>query len=155
MEIYFKAAQESDIDVMLGFMRELYEYDGSIPFEEPETRVALEQIIKDDSLGRVWLIVQNNIAIGYVVLTFGYSLEYHGRDAIVDELYLQEDYRGRGIGTKSLEFVTEVCRSLGVHALHLEVERTNVKAQNFYRKFGFEDHDRYLLTKWITPSTNP
>jgi ribosomal protein S18 acetylase RimI-like enzyme len=34
-----------------------------------------------------------------------------------------------------------------VQALHLEVELAKTKAQAFYHKVGFEDHDRYLLTK--------
>jgi len=38
---------------------------------------------------------------------------------------------------------------LGVKALHLEVERTNTAAQAFYRKIGFKDHSRYLMTKWL------
>jgi ribosomal protein S18 acetylase RimI-like enzyme len=38
---------------------------------------------------------------------------------------------------------------LGVHTLHLEVERKNVRAHHLYRKMGFEDHDRYLMTKWL------
>ena len=32
----------------------------------------------------------------------------------------------------------------------LEFEREKEIAQNFYLKVGFEDHDRYLMTKWIT-----
>jgi ribosomal protein S18 acetylase RimI-like enzyme len=83
------------------------------------------------------------------VLTLGYSLEYHGRDAIIDELYIIEEYRGQGIGTRAIELAAKESRSLGIKALHLEVERKNTNAQHFYRKIGFEDHDRYLLTKWL------
>jgi ribosomal protein S18 acetylase RimI-like enzyme len=36
-----------------------------------------------------------------------------------------------------------------VTALHLEVERKNKAAQEFYRRIGFQDHDRYLMTRWI------
>jgi GNAT superfamily N-acetyltransferase len=84
------------------------------------------------------------------VLTFGYSLEFHGRDAFVDELYLQEGARGRGTGRQALEFLAGVCSDLGVRALHLEVVRGNEAAQRLYRGFGFEDHDRYLMTKWVS-----
>ena len=37
----------------------------------------------------------------------------------------------------------------GVSALHLEVERQNEAAQGFYRRLGFKDHDRYLMTRWL------
>ena len=87
--------------------------------------------------------------VGYVVLTLGFSLEFHGRDAFVDEIYIRAQYRGRGIGGKALAFAEGACRSLGVRALHLEVERKNTAAQAVYRKVGFKDHDRYLMTKYV------
>ena len=50
---------------------------------------------------------------------------------------------------KRWSFLADVCRTEGIAALHLEVERANTIAQEVYRKQGFKDHDRYLLTKWI------
>ncbi|MGH7454510.1 MAG: GNAT family N-acetyltransferase [bacterium] len=146
MDTTFRIAARADIDLLVRFMCEFYEYD-HLPFDEPAARQAMEKILQDHSLGRVWLIYDGEQAIGYVVLTLGYSLEYHGRDAFVDEIYISASHRGKGIGTQIIQFVEEVCRELEVQALHLEVERANIKAQAFYHKVGFEDHDRYLLTK--------
>jgi len=81
------------------------------------------------------------------VVTFGYSLEYGGRDAFIDELWVHERVRGQGIGTRALHMAEAACREQGIQALHLEVERTNAVAQQVYRRAGFVDHDRYLLTK--------
>lgn len=141
-------AARADVDLLVRFMREFYEYD-HLPFDESAASQAMEKILQDHSLGRVWLIQDGEQAIGYVVLTLGYSLEYHGRDAFVDEIYIRASHRGKGIGTQIIQFVEEACRNLEVRALHLEVGRANTKAQAFYHKIGFEDHDRYLLTKQI------
>jgi GNAT superfamily N-acetyltransferase len=148
MKAIFKLASRTDTDILIAFMREFYEHDHQ-PFVEPAARAALERFLQDHSLGHVWLIHDGEQAIGYVVLTLGYSLEYHGRDAFIDEIYLRESHRGKGIGAQVIQFLEEACRELDVQALHLEVERANTKAQAFYHKIGFEDHDRYLLTKWI------
>jgi ribosomal protein S18 acetylase RimI-like enzyme len=43
----------------------------------------------------------------------------------------------------------EACRDHGITALHLEVERTNLRAAALYRRLGFRDHDRYLLTQLV------
>lgn len=144
----FKPATSDDIETLIVMMRDLYAHDG-LTFDEAIARRALLGVIGDDTLGRVFLVLSANEVAGYAVLTFGYSLEFHGRDAFVDELYLRDEYRGRGIGKRALQFLTEVCAAEGVNALHLEVERENTSAQTVYRKFGFEDHDRYLMTKWI------
>ena len=148
MEIDFQPAARGDVEELLLMMPGLYEHEG-LPFDAGATRVALERLLGDERLGGVWLIRSGASAVGYVVLTLGYSLEFRGRDAFLDELYLRPEARGRGAGRKALEFVEGVCRSLGVRALHLEVERANTGAQALYRKSGFVDHDRYLMTKWV------
>jgi ribosomal protein S18 acetylase RimI-like enzyme len=145
----FKPATSDDVETLIMMMRDLYAHDGLAPLDEATARRALLGVIGDGTLGRVFLILLANEVVGYAVLTFGYSLEFHGRDAFVDEIYLRADYRGLGIGKRALQFLTEVCDAEGVDALHLEVERENTSAQTVYRKFGFEDHDRYLMTKWL------
>lgn len=147
-ELSFNPATPDDIETLIPMMRELYAHE-DLSFDESIARRALAGVIGDGTLGRVFLLLLENEVAGYAVLTFGYSLEFHGRDAFVDELYLCHEYRGQGIGKRALEFLTGVCAENGVCALHLEVERSNTNAQVVYRKFGFEDHDRYLMTKWI------
>ena len=141
-------AGPADIDRLLTLMPEYYAFD-HLPFDAAVARAALQQLLGDASRGRVWLIQLDEEAIGYLVLTFGFSLEFHGRDAFVDELYIRANYRGRGIGQAMLCGVEALCPELGVHALHLEVERANTNAQALYRKLGFIDHDRYLMTRWM------
>jgi ribosomal protein S18 acetylase RimI-like enzyme len=148
METSFKRAEKSDLEILMEFIREFCEVDHH-PFDDSSIRVALTKILSDDSLGRVWLIQHNSQAIGYIVLTFGYSLEYRGREAVIDEIYILESHRGQGIGKRAIEFVEEVSPSLEIKVLHLEVERENIAAQRFYQKVGFEAQDSYLMTKWI------
>ena len=148
IETTFRIAERTDLEALVQFMREYYEFD-HLPFDEQNARTALENFVGNEFLGRVWLIQYEGETVGYVVLTLGYSLEYGGRDAFVDEVYIRESHRGRGIGQRTLSFVEDVCRSLNVRALHLEVERANTGAHAVYRKTGFVDHDRYLMTKRI------
>lgn len=54
------------------------------------------QLLNNELMGQIWLIKYQNQAIGYVVLTFGYSLEDGGRDGWIDELYIQANYQGQG-----------------------------------------------------------
>lgn len=145
----FKTATPDDIETLIQMMREFYAHDETMAFDEAIARRALLGVIGDNTLGRVFLILLANEVVGYAVLTFSYSLEFHGRDAFVDEIYLRDEHRGRGIGKRALQFLTEVCAAEDIKALHLEVERANTSAQAVYRKFGFEDHDRYLMTKWL------
>ena len=149
MELTFRRVTRTDLDSLLPLVQAYYEFD-HLSFDECVVRKALENFIDDPTFGRIWLISAENELVGYLILTLGYSIEYGGRDAFIDEVYLRAEYRGRGIGSQVLSFAEEECRTLGVRALHLEVERENTHAQRLYRRFGFIDHDRYLMTKHVS-----
>jgi ribosomal protein S18 acetylase RimI-like enzyme len=142
----FRKASLADTDLLLSMMREFYAEEG-YPFEPKRARGALVPLLEDDSKGRVFILHDGGVAAAYVVLALGWSLEYRGRDAFVDELYVIPTHRRRGLGTRALELVDEACREIGVQALHLEVERDNQRARELYRSRGFVDHDRILMTR--------
>lgn len=145
----FRLAVESDAEVLLDFMREYYEFDGH-GYDREKARTALTALLRDAAFGRAWLILDGEAPVGYIVLCFGYSLEWLGRDAFVDEFYLREEYRGRGWGRKTMEFVEEKARQEGIRALHLEVVDGNEAAGELYRRMGFLEHKSTFLSKWIT-----
>lgn len=147
-EPQFRLAVETDAGTLLRFMREYYAFDGH-GFDEPKAHVALLALLRDENLGRAWLILDGGGPVGYVVLCYGYSLEWLGRDAFVDEFYLLEEYRRRGWGRRTMEFVEEAARSAGIRTLHLEVVRKNTAALDVYRKLGFLEHESTFLSKWI------
>jgi len=144
----FRPATRDDLDVLVALMRDFYAHE-RIRFEPDVARAAMRGLLEDASHGRVWLVVDADGPAGYVVLTLGYSLEYGGRDAFLDEIFLVERLRGQRLGERAIEIAEATCRELGVRALHLEVERENTRAQSLYRRLGFADHDRYLMTRWL------
>lgn len=147
MQVVFRPAGYDDLRQLLKFVRKFYAID-NYKFVEPAAMGALASMIADRSMGRVWLIEreQDHVPLGYMVLAFTFSLEYHGRSAMLDELYIDDKWRGHGLGKQAVEFVVHSCRELGVRGLHLEVERSNVAAQKLYRTYGFSDRGRYLWT---------
>lgn len=148
MKFVFTPADAPDAELLIELMREFYAVE-HLEFDEVTARAALEQILRDRRFGVIQVIRVDGAAAGYLVLTFGFSLEFGGRDAFLDELYLRENFRGQGVGKASLELAAALCREEKIRALHLEVDRVNTRAQGVYRQAGFRDHDRYLLTKWL------
>ena len=90
MEADFRIAKSSDVETLVQLIREFCEFDQH-PFDEYSIRTTLAKLLNNSSLGRVWVIQQNREAIGYIVLAFGYSLEYGGRDAFIDEFFIREN----------------------------------------------------------------
>jgi len=145
----FQIATAKHIDGILGLMREYYFADG-YPFDETASRAALEELIGNPDFGELWVATEGDQAVAYVAVAFGFSLEYWGRDAFIDELVVASSHQGQGLGTKALAVAEAVCRTAGVRALHLEVERGKDHARRLYEKFGFVEHSRYLLTKLLS-----
>lgn len=144
----FRPAKAGDVDAIVGMMRPYYQEDG-YPFVESEARAAALALIDEPHLGRLWVTCDGERIVGYVAATLGFSFEYRGREAFVDELFIADSHRGRGLGREALEVAEAYCREMGVNAMHLEVERHREPALELYRRGGFEDLNRYLLTKWI------
>ncbi|MFI5056652.1 MAG: GNAT family N-acetyltransferase [Candidatus Acidiferrales bacterium] len=154
-QVTFRPAAKGDEADLLRMMRSLAEQEpGAYYFDEPAVRSVLRQFLADPSLGRAWIFSDATTIAGYIVLTLGYSFEYHGRDAFVDELYVEPQYRRRGIGREAMKFVEAEARTMGVTALHLEVDEGNDPALELYRRSGYVDHDRHLMTKWLVAQTS-
>jgi ribosomal protein S18 acetylase RimI-like enzyme len=150
--VIFRPAALADEKALLRMMRNLAEQEpGAYFFDEPAVRGVLRKFLVSPDLGQAWVFLDEEIAVGYIVLTFGYSFEYHGRDSFIDELYIEPQYRRQGIGKRAMQFVEERARELGVSAIHLEVDQGNDPAAELYRRAGYDDHSRFLMTKWLKP----
>jgi len=159
MSAAFRFASLAEVPAVLAHQRAFYAAEG-YAFDEAVARAAIEGLLGDPERGRLWVLVEGDPApgtpiasiLGYLAVTFGWSLEWGGRDAFVDELYLAPSHRGRGIGRTAIALAEEACRGAGVRALHLEVERENVRGRALYARTGFADCDRLLLTRRLTPT---
>ncbi|MFL5811956.1 MAG: GNAT family N-acetyltransferase [Bdellovibrionia bacterium] len=141
----FKASSATDKATLLKLMERYYESDHLV-YSEPKADQALTQLLKNSSLGRIWLIEADSKTVGYVALTYGFGLEFGGRVAFVDELFVEESHRGKGIGTAAIRWCMQECRAKEIPSLRLEVTPTNSKALKLYTHLGFVDHSRSLLT---------
>ena len=148
MEVSFRFAEVSDIDRLLPLMRDFYLFE-RLQYDEVRLRDLLRRLIQDKNLGRLILFEVSHQLIGYMVLGFGFSLEFHGRDCFIDEFYVKPERRQQGVGQAAVEFALQTCRELGIKAVHLEADHFNERGHEFYKRLGFKDHDRHLMTRWL------
>lgn len=149
MTISFPAALPEHLLTLVCMMKEMQADDPwSYRFDEDHAKDVMTELLRNPSAGRVWLIAADSEIIGYIVMSFDYSLEYRGKNAWVDEFYIRSSHRSQGIGAKALDFFLEQARELRVKAVHLGVNHGN-PAIGLYRRQGFEDRQLYLMTRWI------
>ena len=148
MAINFRFAGQADSAALLPLMKDFYAFE-RLQFDADRTSALLLQLIENQQFGRLILFDESGSLVGYMVLGFGFSLEFHGRDCFIDEFYVVPAYRSRGIGQAAVAFAVEVCRSEGIKAVHLEADHINVRGYEFYKRLGFKSHPRHLMTLWL------
>ena len=73
--------------------------------------------------------------VGYSMLAKSYSTEYGKRCIWIEDIYLKEEYRGRGFGSEFFSFLDESYPDV---LFRLEAEEENERAIHVYKKSGFD-----------------
>ena len=140
-------ATRADLETMLAMMRHLQMDDPwSEPFHEPTLRANLAELLPNPIYGVAYIVREGTTPVGYLVVCFEYSLEYRGKGAWIDELFVEPTHRGKGIGTQVLDLAERASREHHAKFLHLEVNHGN-PAIELYRRRGFLQHQRFLMSK--------
>jgi ribosomal protein S18 acetylase RimI-like enzyme len=147
MDVVLAPVGPGDRAALEPMVRAYYAEDG-LAFDEQRQGAALTAVLDGDPLCLAWLVRIADATVGYVVLTLGFSLESGGRDGVIDELFVAPSVRGRGIGAKVLALIDQEARARDLKRLYLEVGHDN-PARGLYRRAGFVDHRRYLMSKYL------
>lgn len=144
MDVRLEMVSENHLEELLPLVRAYHEFE-KIHISDLEREKAVRCLVSDRALGGIWYVYTDREIAGYIALCVGFSIEFSGFDAFIDEFYIRPEYRGKGIGTKVLELAKAEAKKIGIRALHLEVARTNVTAQNIYSRANFKAREKYVL----------
>ena len=108
MTTVVRRAVPDDLPVLVELVDEYCAADGHV-FDETVVRAGLEPLLIDDTYGVIWMIdPAPGTTDGYVVVTWGWSIEIGGLDVVLDEFYVRS--RGQGKGSDALGVVEAECR---------------------------------------------
>ncbi|MBX2805425.1 MAG: GNAT family N-acetyltransferase [Hyphomicrobiales bacterium] len=142
--VVLKRADISDVGSLLFLVEEYHRFE-SIRLSPDLRRAGIEAILRDPSLGGIWLIKADNQDVGYIALCYGFSIEFAGRDAFIDEFYILPGYRRKGIGAYVLGHIMDNAYKEGIVMIYLEVDEENAAARVLYERHGFALRKNYCL----------
>jgi ribosomal protein S18 acetylase RimI-like enzyme len=147
MTTAIRAATPADFDELLIRTRALNAHEGIVV--APDVfEGALRQLLADPALGGAWLILDGDAIVGYAICTYGFDLEFGGRDCYMTELWIDPPHRGSGAGARAIELIVPELRARGVHAVHLQVRPENAAAR-LYARQGFAIVPRHVMSRRI------
>jgi len=98
----------------------------------------IENRIKNSEHERRIVALSNNEIIGYAVLAF--RTVPHAHTALLHSLFVRDDFRNKGIGSRIIEHAEKIAFQNGIEILLLEVSAENRNAIPLYKKLGFEEY---------------
>jgi GNAT superfamily N-acetyltransferase len=131
-----RAATIDDVPLLLPVVREFYAHFG-FPWDEERKSLLLRQFLQTPAAGVLWLAEAEGAVVGYALVPFYFGLEFDGTVALLDELFLRKELRGKGLGGALIAELVRSLRAQGVRRLRLEVDERHPEAASLYRRLGF------------------
>jgi GNAT superfamily N-acetyltransferase len=137
-----RAAAVSDVPLLLRFFRELAEYERHHDAVVIEEETLIRDGFGDQPKFRSLIAEWDGQAIGYA-LFFGFYSSWKGSGIFLEDLFVREAFRGRGIGRALLSKVARIAQQEGSYGIRWEVLGWNELAIKFYKSLGGEFFDEW------------
>ncbi len=141
-------AAEADLDRLLPLVAASHALENTDQ-SEGVCRATLLPLLQGSPHGAIWLIGPRRAPVGYVAVSFGWSLGLGGLTGRIDGLFIRESIRRRGMGSEALQTLRRDLAASGLKALHSEVGADNSAAQKFFGKQGFCPRTHSNLMTWL------
>ncbi len=115
-----------------------YHAEVGAPYDDAHRKAVVEPLLDGSPLGAIWLMGPLRAPLGYVIVTFDWSLAAGGMTGWVREIYIRPNVRKRGIGTETLHAVAVALRAAGVKALHVDLQTADNPQTSFWQRAGFK-----------------
>ena len=147
MSAALSLASEDDLVRLIPMVSAYHAFE-DIEQSDDDRRAALAPLLAGSPHGAIWLIGPRRAPVGYIAVSFGWSIELGGMDGFLDEFFIREGVRGRGVGSEALAALIPQLAQAGMVGLSLEVAPDNARALKLYERRGFCLRDGLHQMTW-------
>jgi GNAT superfamily N-acetyltransferase len=119
----------------------LGELGGRMP-SPAEMQAEVQALLDDPQGGSVLLAEADGVAVGVLTASWQRAIHVPGVYATIQDLWVDEAWRSRGVGAELVEAIASQARTRGVSRLEVGLPRETFAAiastESFYRRNGFE-----------------
>jgi ribosomal protein S18 acetylase RimI-like enzyme len=133
----YRPGTMADVPQLCELLSLLFEQESDfVPDARRQTR-ALEMIVSQPEVGRIFCAVEGGTVVGMVSVLFTVSTAEGGRAAWLEDMIVHPARRRGGIGGHLLQTAIAGAKNAGCTRITLLTDDTNAAAQKFYRRAGF------------------
>jgi len=139
-----RACEEKDLAAVVSLITQLAEVaSGGKDFDLERIRALFHQMTVKPETYANFVYEDEGKVVGFLSEVFYMTFYHRVGTAQVNELVVDNTYRGKGIGRALMKAAEDEARCRHMDELEVGTERENLKAQEFYRKYGFDEE--YIL----------
>jgi GNAT superfamily N-acetyltransferase len=133
----------------LGLINKLSEYEKLQPPDEQAMQRLRRDCLTDKPKYRAYIGKLGDNPVAYIIYFFTYSSFLALPTLYLEDIFVLQEYRQKGIGEKMFSFIKQVAKREGCGRIEFTVLKWNTSAQQFYKKNGAEclEWDFYRVTE--------
>ncbi|MGB6369679.1 MAG: GNAT family N-acetyltransferase [Atribacterota bacterium] len=143
-EILIREAKESDLLTIGKLTLELIEAMGNTEGIDIKLIAENYRNLLNEVNSHILVAEIEGVVAGFVNFTTRKTILHRGLSGLIDELIVAKSYRGKGIGKQLLSSAIKKSRQLGCCEVEVSTEKTNIKAREFYRQYGFTERGMFF-----------
>ena len=138
MNIDIRDGQPEDLDALVALLQELFSIEADFSVDEVRQQKGLSMMLDDCGKHRcVKVGVAEGHVVGMCTAQILISTAEGGRVALVEDMVVDAQYRGMGIGRQLMYAIEEWAYNHDISRLQLLADRTNFSALDFYDRMGW------------------
>ena len=134
-----REAAKSDLQAVGKLLEDLADALDDTEGIETETALKNYERLLNDADSHFLVAAREGRPIGFINFTVRQTILHRGPSALIDELVVAEEYRGKGVGRQLVRAAIEKCRRVGCSEVEVSTEKANLKARKFYKQCGFQE----------------
>jgi len=142
--LQIRMAKEEDVPVILKFILELAEFEGAKD-QVNSTEEGLHKVLFERQIAEAFIAEVDRKPIGFAIWAYSFST-FTGKPTLyIDDIYVQESYRGSGIGSRMFSCLADIAAQNDCARIDWYCMETNESGKKYYRNMGAEEIDWFRV----------
>jgi len=147
-------AGQDDIPALCDLLGVLFSQEAEFKPDRHAQSIGLARIIDDPAVGQILVFRENGVPVGMVNLLYTMSTALGARVAMLEDMIVHPAARGRGVGSRLLEYAIGFAANAGCRRITLLTDATNLAAQRFYARHGFGHSTMIPMRRTLDTATD-
>ncbi|MDY5577222.1 MAG: GNAT family N-acetyltransferase [Lachnospiraceae bacterium] len=136
---FIRKVEEQDKQVYMELVDQFYHSEAVLhPVEKEHYEITWKELMRSNDYLECFFIEKEGKTAGFLLLSYSFSQESGGKIAWIEEIYIQPEYQGQGLGKEFFRFIEENIEPK-VTRIRLEIEPDNDGARRLYQSMGYKE----------------